>query len=90
MTRTFFQGIDDSDATAFWNITCSNGRSYVVTIAADDTTRVLDCAKYEASGLQRCFVTFKERADQLKQKMVKPEGPPRFSGALPPEVLRTH
>ncbi len=83
VTRTFFQGTDDSDGTAFWNITCSNGMSYVVTIAADDTTRILDCRRYEATGLQRCFMTFKDRAEELTRP--KPTPTP---GDLPPGVLR--
>lgn len=83
VTRTFFQGTHDADGRAFWNIMCSNGMSYVVTIAADDTTRILDCRRYEASGLQRCFVTFKERWEELTRP--KPTPTP---GDLPPGMLR--
>ena len=51
VTRTFCQGVDEPSGTAFWNITCSNGKSYVVTIDADDSTHILDCERYAASGL---------------------------------------
>jgi hypothetical protein len=71
---------------AFWNIACTNGKSYVVTIDADDRTRILDCEQYEAGGLFRCFTTFEDRANELK-RLGQPN-PPRFSGTFPPEVLR--
>jgi hypothetical protein len=83
VTRTFFQGLHEPDGTAFWNITCSNGTSYVVAIAADDTTRILDCRRYEADGLQRCFETFAERVAELTRPKPSP-----IPGKLPPEKLR--
>ena len=86
VTRTFCQGVDDQSGMAFWNITCSNGKSYVVTIDADDSTRILDCERYEATGLFRCFTTFEDRVDELK-RLAQPK-PPRFPGDLPPAVLR--
>lgn len=52
--RAFFNG-SSKDATAFWSVECSNGRSYMVSIAADATgsTKVLDCG---IAGT--CFVKF--------------------------------
>jgi hypothetical protein len=43
--RTFFNG-SAKDGSAFWSVACSNGRSYMVSIAADagGSTKVLDCA----------------------------------------------
>jgi hypothetical protein len=72
VTRTFFQGLDDADDMAFWNVSCANGTSYVVTIATDDSTRVLDCKRYEESGLQRCFVTFEERWAEMTRPKRSP------------------
>jgi hypothetical protein len=83
VTRTFFQGMNDPTGTSFWNITCSNGKSYVVMIEADDIAKTLDCETYEASGVFRCFMTFEE----IEAHLHRPETP-RFPGDLPPAVLR--
>ncbi|HLK62129.1 MAG TPA: hypothetical protein VKU19_01720 [Bryobacteraceae bacterium] len=54
--RAFYQGIMPG-LSAFWDIECSNGRSYQVTISPGGigNTRVLDCATL---GMVKCFVPF--------------------------------
>jgi hypothetical protein len=59
--RTFFQGLEPKSRTAFWNIGCSNGRSYAISIAADDdgSTKTIDCKVLRAITNSECFFTFK-------------------------------
>ena len=52
---SFFQGLDTLDA-AYWNIDCSNGKSFVIQIANDDdaTTTVFQCSAMRSLGMH-CF-----------------------------------
>ena len=58
VTRTFFQGFAGEDA--IWNITCTDGRSWGVTVKGDTegSTRILDCAVLSAVGGGECFTKF--------------------------------
>jgi hypothetical protein len=58
VTRNFFQGFHESDA--FWNITCTDGRSWVVTVKGDaaGSTQILDCAVLKVMGAGECFTKF--------------------------------
>ena len=55
---SFFQGLDLHDA-AYWNISCSNGRSYTIQIANDDnaTTTIFQCSVMKSLGAE-CFRKF--------------------------------
>lgn len=58
--RSFFQGVDRSDA-AYWNISCSNGKAYVVQIANDKkaTNTIFSCISMKSLGAE-CFKRFGE------------------------------
>lgn len=58
VTDTFFQGLDHEN-TAAWNVRCSNGTSYAISIAADSggSTRIVDCVVLGAVGV-KCFTKF--------------------------------
>jgi hypothetical protein len=57
-TRAFFQGLS-STREAIWNVACSNGKAYGITVQPDPTgsTKVLDCAVLKALGSD-CFKKF--------------------------------
>jgi len=59
VTRKFFQG-SDKRGNAFWNASCSNGKSFVVMFKNDalGSTSVLDCGVMKVAGGQRCFTKF--------------------------------
>jgi len=54
VTRTFYQGAVSGDA--FWNVTCTNGRSYVVEVMddAEGSTKILECDVIKAVGGTPC------------------------------------
>ncbi|MCE0721621.1 MULTISPECIES: hypothetical protein [Legionella] len=56
--ESFYQGVDRNDA-AYWNISCANGRSFVIQIAndADATTTIFPCSSIQSLGAQ-CFKRF--------------------------------
>ena len=62
VSRTFYQGIDRTSGSAFWNVRCANGRSYAVSIAADaqGSARTLDCKVLKAVAGTDCFTKFPE------------------------------
>ena len=35
VNKSFFQGIDPKDHTAYWSISCTNGKSYQIAISSD-------------------------------------------------------
>src|SRR4051812_2568903 len=50
-TRAFYQGMVKSGygkGMAHWNVACSNGKSYVVSLDPDGSTKVLDCGVLKA------------------------------------------
>ncbi|CAM2889794.1 Uncharacterised protein [Legionella steigerwaltii] len=55
---SFYQGLDINDA-AYWNVACSNGRSFVIQIAndAEATTTIIQCSAMKSLGAQ-CFKRF--------------------------------
>lgn len=57
-TRTFLQGYDKDNA-AYWNISCSNGRSYNIQVPSEPSakTRILECSVMKAIGVE-CFEKF--------------------------------
>ena len=57
-TRTFYQG-SHKDGSAYWNVECSNGTSFAVSIKADATgsTKIVDCPTMNAVGAS-CFKKF--------------------------------
>jgi hypothetical protein len=60
VSRTFYQGILAKDRSAFWNVRCSNGRSYAISINNDATgsTRILDCKVLKTIAGVDCFTKF--------------------------------
>ena len=59
VTRSFFQGFDKK-RTAHWNVGCSNGAAFVVSIQNDasGSTRILDCKVLKAVAGMDCFKKF--------------------------------
>ncbi|QMT61455.1 MULTISPECIES: hypothetical protein [unclassified Legionella] len=57
-TEAFYQGVDLNDA-AYWNIACSNGKSFVIQIANDAaaTKTIIQCSAMKSLGTQ-CFKKF--------------------------------
>ncbi|AUH71728.1 Uncharacterised protein [Legionella sainthelensi] len=57
-TRSFFQGLDMSGA-AYWDIACSDGRSFVIQIMnnAAATTTIIQCSAMQSLGAT-CFKGF--------------------------------
>lgn len=62
VTRTFFQG-QSGGGDAFWNVRCSNGKSWVIQINNDSkgSTRILECSVLEAMNAGKCFKKFKNQ-----------------------------
>jgi PDZ domain len=62
VTRTFFK-MQDSDGRAYWDMSCVNGREYMVRINADadGSNSIIDCALMKRLGGTPCF----ERATDL-------------------------
>lgn len=60
ITRVFYQGMERKSRLAFWNIGCSNGRAYVVSITADasGSTRIMECQFMRAVTKTECFTKF--------------------------------
>jgi hypothetical protein len=58
VTRTFHQGM--TNGTAMWNVACSNGRSYSVSVDDDagGSTKVLDCRILKTVAKTDCFVRY--------------------------------
>lgn len=59
VTRNFFQGFDKS-RNAFWNVSCSNKKSYVIMINNDSvgSTKIMSCALLTAVNAGECFKKF--------------------------------
>lgn len=59
VTRNFFQGFDQS-RNAFWNVSCSNKKSYVIKINNDSvgSTKIMSCAVLKAVNAGECFKKF--------------------------------
>lgn len=59
VTRNFFQGFDKS-RNAFWNVACSNKKSYVIMINNDSagSTKIMSCAVLKAVNAGECFKKF--------------------------------
>jgi len=59
--QTFLQGYDKEEA-AYWNVSCSNGKSYNVQVQSDPNTnsRVLECEIMKTMGVE-CFKKFNDR-----------------------------
>jgi hypothetical protein len=57
-TRSFYQGVDIYDA-AYWDLACSNGRSFVIQISNDDQamTTIFQCSTMKSLGAE-CFKRF--------------------------------
>ena len=62
VVKNFFQGFEPQGG-AFWNVTCENGKSYIILIENDarGSTRVMDCAvvKSLTKGRNECFKKLK-------------------------------
>lgn len=54
--KSFFRGIDPKDDTAYWSISCTNGKSYQIAISSDSkgSTRMAECEMLKAMGVN-CF-----------------------------------
>jgi hypothetical protein len=59
VTRSFYQGVD-ARGNAFWNVACSNKKSFSVMIYNDSSgsTRILECKVMKAVGGTPCFQQF--------------------------------
>jgi hypothetical protein len=59
VTRNFFQGFDKS-RNAFWNVACSNKKSYIIMINNDSvgSTRIMSCDVLKAVNAGECFKKF--------------------------------
>lgn len=59
VTRNFFQGFDKYK-NAFWNVACSNKKSYVIMINNDavGSTKIMNCAVLKAINAGECFKKF--------------------------------
>lgn len=78
----FFQGFTES-WEAFWNIRCSSGSAYAVSIYndTDGNTKILECGFFERTGLGvPCFTHFSDHAsskeknvDDIYQKLKREE-----------------
>ncbi|MEZ5543002.1 MAG: hypothetical protein R3F42_13315 [Pseudomonadota bacterium] len=57
--RIFLQGHDSGDV-AFWNVTCSNGKSYNILVNPDPDaqTAIIDCSDMRAIAGIDCFEQF--------------------------------
>jgi hypothetical protein len=58
----FYMGSSPSDHSAFWSVSCTNGKSYLVQVFANATgsTSVLDCGVYTLTTKMRCFEKIKD------------------------------
>lgn len=63
VTRTFYQGLVPKTSDAIWNVGCSRGQSYSITIKndADGSTQVLDCRMLKLVAHLDCFVKYDEQ-----------------------------
>ena len=59
VTKSFLQGQDKS-GKAFWNVQCSNKKSFSIIINNDNigSTRILDCSILKAVAGVECFKKF--------------------------------
>ncbi len=59
VTRSFFRGLDKA-ANAFWNVACSNRKTFSIMIRNDSqgSTRILECDVIKAMGGPECFQKF--------------------------------
>ena len=59
VTKTFYQG-SAKNGDAFWNVACSNGKSWVIQINNNSTgsTRLLECSALKAINAGECFKKF--------------------------------
>jgi len=57
-TRIFLQGYDREDS-AYWNISCSNGRSYNILVQSNPlaNTIIMECSAMKDIGIE-CFKKF--------------------------------
>lgn len=62
VTRTFFQGVNKSDGSAFWNVACRNGGALSIMVSADagGSTRITDCGVMKAVANVECFKPFED------------------------------
>ncbi len=59
VTRNFFQGFDKG-RNAYWNVACSNKKSYLISINNDSvgSTKIMSCALLKAVNAGECFKKF--------------------------------
>lgn len=59
VTKNFFQGFD-KNRNAFWNVACSNKKSYVIMVNDDavGSTKIMSCAVLKAVNAGECFKNF--------------------------------
>lgn len=57
--RIFFQGANATSEA--WNVECSTGKSYAVTLETSGTVRVLGCPVLKMVSKVECFKTFDEQ-----------------------------
>jgi hypothetical protein len=55
-TESFFQGMDLYDA-AYWNIACTNGKSFTIQISASSVNTIFPCVAMKSIGAE-CFKKF--------------------------------
>ena len=57
--RTFLQGVRATNE--MWNVECSTGKSYAVTLENSGQVKVLECRVLQAVSKVQCFKTFDEQ-----------------------------
>ena len=60
--RAFYMG-SAKDNMAFWSVACDNGKSYEISIEANETgsTKILPCSTLEALTNVKCFQRFEDQ-----------------------------
>jgi hypothetical protein len=60
VTRTFYQGGQDSNGAEMWNVSCQNGNAFAVSVSNDagGSTKVIRCDVLKLLGKENCFEKF--------------------------------
>lgn len=60
VTRSFFQGMEKKSGKAFWNVRCSNKKSFSIMIYNDrvGSTKIMECSILKAVAGTECFKKF--------------------------------
>ncbi len=59
--RVFYKGVGTAGLSkneAFWDVTCTSGKSYEIEVHPDGSSQVLECSVLEAMHAGKCFKRF--------------------------------